>query len=316
MRISNIGYVFGQGLKGFSRNKMFSIASIATMAACIFLFGLFFSILLNMQHIARKAEEGVVITVFFEDNLSNQQIDEIGEDLLGHPDVNSIIYISAEEAWDNFVETFFHGNEDLARGFEGNNPLANSSHFEVSMEVIDIEESLLVRNSTLAEIQEEVVSFAESIEGVRQVNRSDAVANTLSHLNMLIGYVSLALIAILLGVSVFLISNSITMGITVRKDEIAIMKYIGARNFVVRAPFVIEGLIMGLIGAVIPLVLLYGLYEMAILGIMSRFTALTYLLYFLPVEAVFHYLLPSGLAMGVGIGFVGSYFTVFKHLRV
>lgn len=320
MRFSNIGYVFSQGLKGISRNKMFSMASIATMAACIFLFGLFFSLLLNMQNIARKAEEGVVITVFFNENIDEdiyeQRIDEIRQELLSHPDVSGIHYISAEEAWERFVETFFDGNEDLARGFEGNNPLANSSHFEVSMVLIDDDRSLLARRSTLSEIQGEVVRFAEEVEGVRLVNRSDAVAITLSHLNMLVGYVSLAIIAILLGVSVFLISNSVTMGITVRKEEIAIMKYIGARNFVVRAPFVIEGLIMGLVGAIIPLTLLYVLYEMAVLGIMTRFTTLANILDFLPVGAVFHYLLPFGLAMGVGIGFVGSYFTVFKHLRV
>ena len=317
MRFSNIGYVIGQGLKGISRNKMFSMASIATMAACIFLFGLFFAIVLNMQHIVRMAEEGVAVTVFFDDGLPQDRIDEIRVELINRPEVSDVHYVSAEEAWETFKAIYFEGNEHLAEGFRDNNPLADSNNFEIYMETItDDEASLLARDSTLAEVQRELVNFAEGLEGVRKVNRSDVIANTLTHLNMLVGYVSLAIIIILLGVSVFLISNTVTMGITVRKEEIAIMKYIGARDFVVRAPFVLEGLIMGLLGAIFPLALLYVLYEMAIANIIARFTILTNILDFLPVVDIYQYLLPLGLIMGVGIGFVGSYFTVRKHLKV
>ena len=120
----------------------------------------------------------------------------------------------------------------------------------------------------------------------------------------------------MLGVSIFLISNTVTMGITVRREEIAIMKYIGAKDFMVRSPFVIEGLIMGLVGAILPLVLLYFLYGKAIEYIMSKFSILNNIIEFLPVVDVYRYLLPIGLALGVGIGFAGSYFTVRKHLKV
>jgi len=316
MRFSNIGYVIGQGIKGISRNKMFSIASIATMAACIFLFGLFFAIVLNMQHIVRMAEEGVAVTVFFDEDLPRERIDELRVELLNRPEVSDVRYVSAEEAWETFKAVYFEGNEHLAEGFI-DNPLAYSNNFEIYMETItDDDTSLLARDSTLAEVQRDLVNFAESLAGVRKVNRSDVIANTLTHINMLVGYVSLAIIIILLGVSVFLISNTVTMGITVRKEEIAIMKYIGARDFVVRAPFVLEGLIMGLVGAIFPLALLYVLYEMAIANIIARFNILTNILDFLPVTDIYQYLLPLGLAMGVGIGFIGSYFTVRKHLKV
>ena len=160
------------------------------------------------------------------------------------------------------------------------------------------------------------MEFASGLEGVRKVNKSDVVANTLSSVNTLVGYISAAIILILLGVSIFLISNTVTMGITVRKEEIAIMKYIGAKDFMVRSPFVIEGLIMGLIGAVIPLILLYFLYGKAIDYIMTRFSILNNIIEFLPVLDVYRYLLPIGIALGVGIGFVGSIFTVRKHLKV
>lgn len=149
-----------------------------------------------------------------------------------------------------------------------------------------------------------------------KVNKSDIVANTLSSVNMLVAYISIAIIAILLGVSIFLISNTVTMGITVRKEEIAIMKYIGAKDFVVRSPFVIEGLIIGIFGAAIPLGLLYVLYDKAVSYVMERFSILKNIIDFLPVNVVYTYLLPIGLIMGIGIGFLGSFFTVRKHLRV
>ena len=100
------------------------------------------------------------------------------------------------------------------------------------------------------------------------------------------------------------------------EEEIAIMKYIGAKDFVVRSPFVIEGLIIGLFGAVIPLALLYFLYDKAVVYIMEKFSILKNIITFLPVGNVYIYLLPIGLVMGIGIGFLGSYFTVRKHLRV
>ena len=156
----------------------------------------------------------------------------------------------------------------------------------------------------------------QSLDGVRRVRKSDVVANTLSSVNVLVGYVSVAIILILFGVSIFLISNTVAMGITVRKEEIAIMKYIGAKDFVVRSPFVIEGLIIGFFGAVIPLALLYVLYGKAIAYILEKFSILNNIIAFLPVGSVYQWLLPVGLGLGVGIGFVGSYFTVRRHLKV
>ena len=286
MRISTLGYVGKQGIKNIWRNKMFSLASVATMSACIFLFGLFFSILLNFQYIIRTAEEGVAITVFFDEDATEEQKEEIGDQLRARDDVSEVRYVSAEEAWDTFKTEYFGENSNLADGWS-ENPLMNSDNYEVYMKTMDNDQDMISESRSLSETQNELVSFAESLDGVRQVNKSDVVANTLSSVNMLVAYVSIAIIAILFGVSIFLISNTVTMGITVRREEIAIMKYIGAKDFVVRSPFVIEGIIIGIFGALIPLALLYVLYDKAI-----------------------------GLAMGIGIGFLGSFFTVRKHLKV
>ena len=317
MRISTFGYVGKQGVKNIWRNKMFSLASIATMSACIFLFGLFFSILVNFQYIIKSAEEGVAITVFFNDDATEEQKKEIGEQLESRDDVSEVKYVSADDAWSEFQKEYFGDNPELAEGFKDDNPLAGSDNYEVYMKTVKGDnKDLIAKSKSLSATQQDLVKFAQSLDGVRQVNKSDVVANTLSSVNMLVAYVSIAIIAILLGVSIFLISNTVTTGITVRKEEIAIMKYIGAKDFVVRSPFVIEGLIIGLFGAAIPLALLYFLYDKAIVYIMEKFSILKNIITFLPVGNVYIYLLPIGLAMGIGIGFLGSYFTVRKHLRV
>ena len=295
---------------------MFSLASIATMSACIFLFGLFFSILVNFQYIIRSAEEGVAITVFFDEEATDEQIQKIGEELKARDDVSEVKYISAEQAWEDFQKDYFGANPELAEGFKDDNPLANSDNYEVYMKTTDNNQDLIARSKSLSSTQQDLVKFAQSLDGVSKVNKSDVVANTLSSVNMLVAYISIAIIAILLGVSIFLISNTVTMGITVRKEEIAIMKYIGAKDFVVRSPFVIEGLIIGIFGAAIPLGLLYVLYDKAVSYVMERFSILKNIIDFLPVNVVYTYLLPIGLIMGIGIGFLGSFFTVRKHLRV
>ena len=317
MRISTFGYVGKQGVKNIWRNKMFSLASIATMSACIFLFGLFFSILVNFQYIIKSAEEGVAITVFFNDDATEEQKKEIGEQLESRDDVSEVKYVSSDDAWAEFQKEYFGDNPELAEGFKDDNPLAGSDNYEVYMKTVKGDnKDLIAKSKSLSATQQDLVKFAQSLDGVRQVNKSDVVANTLSSVNMLVAYVSIAIIAILLGVSIFLISNTVTTGITVRKEEIAIMKYIGAKDFVVRSPFVIEGLIIGLFGAVILLALLYFLYDKAVVYIMEKFSILKNIITFLPVGNVYIYLLPIGLAMGIGIGFLGSYFTVRKHLRV
>lgn len=302
MRISTIGYQTKQGFKNIGRNKMFSVASIATMAACIFLFGIFFSIVTNFRYMVQKAEEGVAITVFFDEEATDAQIKKIGDELKSQNGVLKVNFVSADEAWDSFKDEYFGDAKELADGFKDDNPLSGSDNYEVYMS--DVSK------------QKDVVSYAEKLDGVSKVNKSDVVAKILTSVNRLIYYVSIVLIGILLAVSIFLISNTVTMGITVRREEIAIMKYIGAKDGFVRAPFIIEGLVIGLIGAVIPLVILYFVYDKAVAYVMTKFSLLNNIIEFLPVTTVYRTLLPVGLILGVGIGFIGSAFTIRKHLRV
>ena len=298
MKIRTLGYVIKQGVSSTFRNKWFTLASIATIASCLFLFSIVFSVIWNIRSIVKTAEEGVSVTVFFDEGISDERIAEIGNLIKGHTAVARADYISADEAWESFKSEYLG---EYADGFK-ENPLADSENYEIYLNDVSR--------------QGELVQFLEGLDGVRRVNRSEVTANMLTGFNSLIAYVSLAIIAILLLVSIFLISNTVTIGISVRSEEIAIMKYVGATDFFVRSPFVIEGILIGIVGALIPAGTVYLLYGKVISYIMERYDVIFSVLKLLPVNEVFQYLLPVCIAVGVGIGFFGSYFTVRRHLRV
>ena len=138
----------------------------------------------------------------------------------------------------------------------------------------------------------------------------------MSDFNSLIGYIFAGVIIILIAVAVFLINNTVTVGISVRREDIAIMKLIGAKDKFVRAPFVVEGVFIGLIGSVIPLVLLFFLYQGLIGYVAEKFQFIGGLIQFVPVMEVFRMLVPVSLLLGVGIGYIGSRMTLKKHLKV
>ena len=209
--------------------------------------------------------------------------------------------LSAEEAWKEYKKVYFQGKEELADGFT-DNPLANSAHYQVYLNDVSMQDSL--------------VTYIKGLTGVREVKESAKVANTLTDFNKLLGYVSGGIILILLCVAVFLISNTVTVGISVSKEEIAIMKLIGATDFLVRAPFIVEGIVIGLIGAAIPLGVLYFMYQKIIVYIAAKFNFIGSMIVFEPVKVVFRTLIPVGVILGAGIGFIGSQMTIRKHLKV
>lgn len=301
MRPSTIWFLLKQGIKNIKRNWMFSIASILTMAACIFLVGIFYSIVNNVNSIAHKVEQEVPVTVFFDEGTTEEQIKEIGKLIEARPEVEKLVYQSADEAWESFKDQYFQGSE-AAEGFRDDNPLVNSSNYQVYMNEI--------------EKQGELVEYILGLDHVREVNQSEDAANALGNFNKLVSYASIIIIAILLVISVFLISNTISVGISVRKEEIGIMKYIGATDSFVRSPFVLEGIILGIIGAAIPLTILYFLYSSTVNYILTKFNVLTGIVDFIPVGEIYQILIPISLALGIGIGFVGSFLTTRKHLKV
>ena len=140
MRISTFFYTIKQGIVNIWKNKLFSLVSIATMTACIFLFGLFYMIVVNFQSMVKDAESGVAVTVLFDEGISDQRIEEIGELISERPEVSHYDFISADEAWESFKEVYFEGNEAAAASFAGDNPLANSASYAIYMNDISMEE--------------------------------------------------------------------------------------------------------------------------------------------------------------------------------
>jgi cell division transport system permease protein len=246
----------------------------------------------------KSAQNGVAVTVFFDEDISEERIEEIGSLITARTEVDHIVYVSAEEAWEGFKDDYLG---EYADGFT-ENPLENSSNYQIYLNDISQQSSL--------------VSYLETVDGIRRINKSDETANAWGGINSLVGYVAIGVVIILLCVSVFLIGNTVTIGISVRKEEINIMKYIGATDFFVRCPFVIEGILIGALGSLVPLGVVYLIYNNVVEYVLSKYAMLNFMLKFLPASDIFHTLTPVSVCIGVGIGFIGSFVTVRKHIRV
>lgn len=301
-KISTLWYSICQGVKNIKRNKMFSITSIVTMTACLFLFGIFFFLVSNVQYMVKHMEKNVSVTAFLEEGLSDNEIMEIGWKLEERSDVEKVEFVSAEEAWKRFQKETFEDQPELADTFGEDNPLADSESYEI-----------YVKN---VEKQQQLVHDLEDMKGIRKVNSSNTTAKALTNFNRLISVVSVFLIGILLAVSLFLISTTVSVGISVRKEEIGIMRLIGATDFFVQGPFIVEGMVIGLIGAMLPLFILAFMYYRFINWITQKFGLLSEWLVFMDLKTELSVLVPVCLGIGVGIGLLGSCFTVKKHLRV
>ena len=286
--MSTMLYCLRQGLSNLRRNFLFTAASAATIAACIFLFCLFYSIVMNVQHIAYQAETTIGITVFFNESATMEEKEAVRREIEEHGGVREIVYKSADEAWESFKNDYFGEHaEELAAAFADDNPLAQSDSFEIFLENI--------------EDQEDEVRYIRSFDIVREVNYANSVVSALRSLNRVIYAVSLAIIVILFAISVFLISNTISLAAHFRKRENEIMK---------------------LIGALIPLILIRLIYGKAEMYVADRIqntgslSALRDVAQLLPFGRVYPMMALAGLVLGVGMGFVVSFFTIRKHLKV
>lgn len=308
MNFNMFCYGLRQSFINIKRNKMFSLASVCTIAICVFLLGIFYSLMTNFQHIVQNVQEQVGLTVFFdysfyeEDVDTEAEIEKLRSVIEARDEVLRLEYISADEAWESIKDDYFKNNPELAEGFSDDNPLKKSASFEIYLKDLAV--------------QDEFVKYLEDLDGIRQVNASDTSAEALTEVRRLVSYVSIAIIAILLCVGIFLISNTVVVGITVRKEEISIMKLIGSTDSFVRLPFIVEGVVIGLVGALIPLVIIYFAYEGVTNYVMQQFSGITTLITLVPLKTVYRVLVPMALIIGAGIGYLGSRISLRKHLQV
>lgn len=302
MRISSGLYSIKQGLKNIRRNLLFSLASVGTIVSCLFLLGIFYCVVVNFRSAMTDLTNTVTFSVFFDEGISDDNIRLIGDQIRLKEEVNTMDFISAEKAWQQFAKDTYDNYEEAMEAFAGDNPLKNSASYKITLNDLTNQDSF--------------VKYLESLNGVRKVNASRQTADGIAALNSVVTYASIGIIIILLLVSVFLISNTITIGITVRKEEIAIMKLIGATNFFVRAPFIVEGVVIGLVGSIIPVALVYLMYDNIINYVIGRYNIIKNLFAFVSVKDIFTVLAPGSVVIGVGLGLIGSLLTTRKHLKI
>lgn len=292
-------YCFRQGIRSIFHNGMFSLATIGTIAASLFLLGLFFFVTTNVRYVIGEAEQSVGVTVLFNEDANDAQIQSIGEEIRKRTEVSEVIFISAEEAWETYKKD--HLNEELAATFGEDNPLEHSASYRVMLREVE-GQPILVR-------------FIETLPGVRRVNAMESVAESLSGLNQVVALISLVIILVLVAVAMFLIHTTVSMGISVRREEISIMNLIGATDFFVRFPFMVEGIILGFLGALIPLGILHLIYARVIVYLTGEFESVFRSMSFLTEKQVFQYLTPLLLLIGVLIGWIGSSVTSRNQLK-
>lgn len=298
-KISTLFYGIGQGIKNIFRNRVFSLASIGTMAACLFLFGVFYVVLTNLEYMVKSAETNVGITVFFDENITQEQIEAISGSIKLRAEVYDVEYTSADEAWNEYRSTKL--SPELAASFGNDNPLENSASLTVFLNDVTMQDSL--------------VNYITGQPGVRKCNDATEISKILGGFNKILAIASGIIIAILLGVAAFLIGITISTGISVRRQEISIMKLIGAADHFIRIPYVVEGILIGILGALIPVVVLRTAYSGVTGAIEQKFSSMFNVVTLLPAGDVMKLLVPITFAIGIGVGLISCLVTLKKQLR-
>lgn len=301
MNIRTLAYCLTQGVKNLFKNRLMTIASISTIMASLFVVSVFYCIVVNLNYVLDEFEHKIGIAIFFDEEVTENEILTLKNQLEARDEVFEVTYISEEAAWESFKTDYFKGREDLLSGFNNDNPLVGSSSLQVLFKDISKQSSL--------------VALLNREDIVRYVREAGEVTLIVQNLNQLVTYISIALIFILSIISLFIIANTIRLAITLRQREITIMRYIGAKTLMIRGPFMVEGIIIGLIGAAIPIGIIYYFYDDVVLNITTQFFLLKDFLVFLPVEELIASLLPIALTTGGLLGYLGSRMTVSKYLR-
>lgn len=295
MKIRTMKQFFFDSLRGVVRNRVMSLASIGTVAATLFVFGSVMMMALNVNHMVKSVGDQIEIQVFLDKSLKDQEKKAIEPIIKKIPKVQEIKYETKEQALDKMKDQL-GDQKELANGLEKNNPFP---------------ESYIVRVDK-PESVEQVSASLKKIKGVSKVNDGKSTVEKILHINEVVKTSSIVLMAVFGVVSLFLIANTIKLTVYARKKEIGIMKYIGATDWFIRWPFIIEGVILGLIGSILSLIILAVAYRF----VSGSITDLLLMFEALPFGEVIGGLTWKFLLLGVGIGGIGSLISLRKFLQV
>ena len=299
MKFRSIKYFFAEAFGGVIKNRLMSVASIGTVAACIFMIAISYCAISNVDFVLEQIKNSIGITVFLDNDLNSDEILKINDELAALENIESISYISPIEALNDLKETL--DSDEILSGFdEINNPL--SSSFDISVDNI--------------ENQSEVIKMLENIEGIRKIRHAETETQILIKISKFLSLFGISLILILAAISVIIITNTIKLSVFTRKTQISIMKYVGATDWFIRWPFIIEGILIGVIGAAIPIVVAWPLYNELISIINEQIPMISSIITFRFGIDIFSVLLPVSLGFGALLGVLGSSSSLRKHLNV
>ncbi|RII35219.1 ABC transporter permease [Clostridium chromiireducens] len=297
MKINTFKYYIIDAFKSLNRNKTISLASVITVTATLFLMGVFILLSQNIQIGMKNVESQLQIQVFLKDGISITDQENINQKLSSIPGISDVEYEDKSEALDKFNKEVSENDNSLLSNYDSsNNPLPNSY-------IVKLEKP---------EVSEQVISSIENMPGIESINNDQKFTNKIISISNSLKWISIVLFILMIATSIFLISNTIKLTIFSRRKEIGIMKYVGATDWFIRWPFVIEGAVIGLIGAIASTVLLYSLYKIAFIKINESLL----LINLLSPSYITQTLQWQFVLTGILIGAIGSSWSLFKFLKV
>ena len=295
MKINNVGYLIKEGIRGIFLHGFMSFAAVCVTVACLLIVGGFSCLSYNIGVMVEDLNKTNEVLVYVDENLSDAQARSVGTVINKVDNVYRATFVSREEALEDFVND--HGGSDAFTGVDAN-PLRHRF-------VVVLEDNSLI---------EQTVAELEKVEGVVKISAAYELAEGFTTLQNVVKIASVAVIGVLLLVSLLIISNTVKLAMYDRRDEIAIMKMVGATNGFIRLPYVVEGFTLGMVGAGLGFGLLWLLYDM----LLSRMTAVDtlQLLEFVPFRQLWFPMSVVFFAAGLFVGIVGSWTSIRKFMDV
>lgn len=290
----SLGYLTKEGFRNIYTNKLMSIASISVLFSCLVMIGSAFLVLENMRYMLEGIEKENVIVAFYYLDADGAPGDELGRQIEALDNVDTVEFFSKEDAWAQRLE-----NDPLKTDLEGEeNPLPDS--YKVTVANMD------KYGQTLNDIDE--------LEGTDEVYGNVGTAETLDDINDIVSKISISFILMLLAVSLFIISNTIRITMFNRRLEISIMRSVGATSWFIRWPFMLEGMILGLIAGLLAVLAVWGIYEWAVIPLVNT---LQYVIGrgSLPFSHYAAIILIFFTGIGIIAGGLGSAFSITKYLK-
>ncbi len=295
MRLSTWEFYIRETLLSLRRNSLMSLASISTVALSFLILGLFVLLVVNLNHMADTLEAQVEIAAYLDSELEEAEIARIAREIKALPGVKESEFVSREEALDRLREQFGE-RQDLLDSVEEMNPLRHS--FEIKAEE--------------AEQVKVVAQEVGRIEGVAEVKYRQEVVERLFSLTRSIRIAGLVLVVLLLMATVFLISNTIRLTVFARRREIGIMKLVGATDWFIRWPFILEGILLGVLGTLVSVLILRRLYDWVVASIYRSLPFIPVI----PPEGIMQPLILLLFGLGFFVGAFGSLVSLRRFLRV